>query len=438
MRSALVLVVAGATWCAGPVANATLGSDACRADQVRAIAAEVMADAETRSSLLGVHGDAGHDADGFFISSGDGGFRLKPYGHLQLRYIMDFRGDGEFDGEQDDLSSGFHFRRARFGFTGTVIDGKWGYNIYSDINSGTGEYSLLDAYIERSVREGLRVRGGQFKMPLLREELVADQFQLAAERSIVNAAFTQARSRGVALYYDKGPVTLSGAFNSGLNSLNLSYTDEGNTAFVARGNADWGVTGRVDWYLKGDRKAARDFTSQRGEGLTMVIGAAGHAQMSPNTGDPADTDRFLVEYTTDFTIEKDGWNAYAAFIGRRDALDSTAGDSEFDDFGVIVQGGVRVSEKTEVFGRFEALFPDSGRLAPSRVGEGDDDFYFVTAGVNHYFFGHALKGTADVVVALEETGELQTLGLLPNLATGLLGDMDEHEVLVRLQMQLLF
>ena len=63
--------------------------------------------------------------------------------------------------------------------------------------------------------------------------------------------------------------------------------------------------------------------------------------------------------------------------------------------------------------------------------------------MNHYFAGHAAKGTLDVVYSLNETGNLVgasafSNGGFPSTGTGLLGSSEDGEVVVRVQFQLLF
>jgi hypothetical protein len=93
---------------------------------------------------------------------------------------------------------------------------------------------------------------------------------------------------------------------------------------------------------------------------------------------------------------------------------------------------VRALKDTEPFVRWEALLPDEDR------GTDEEVFNFITVGVNEYIAGHAVKATADVVVALEDTGGLVAIGVLPQTGLGLLGDNDGDEVVIRLQFQLMF
>ena len=79
------------------------------------------------------------------------------------------------------------------------------------------------------------------------------------------------------------------------------------------------------------------------------------------------------------------------------------------------------------------------RYADEDLGLDEDNFGFITLGVNQYYAGHAAKATADVVLSLEDTDPDATgLGILPNTLTGQLGDAENPEVTLRLQFQLLF
>lgn len=400
-------------------------------DALRATVAEMLADAQSRSSLL-AGGNAGHDG-GFFMASDDGAFRLNVNGFFQFRYDMSFRDDGNTIGADpgDEFASGFQMRRMKLGFAGKVHT-KWSYNVLLNFSRSTGDAQLQDAFVEYAIANSWTLKMGQSKLPLLREELVGDQRQLAAERSLVNSAFTQDRSQMVELAYTGSPLQFRAAFSDGPNSDNTDYPGDVNSAFIVAGAADWAGTARVEYILAGDAKQFIDFTSTSGSAFGAMLGAAVHFQQSPNTNDPADTDRDTLEYTADLSLEGDGWNGYAAFVGRNDDFRSGGASSDFDDFAVIAQAGFRIAETWEPFARYEVFFFDSDR------GLSEDTHHFVTVGVNHYIAGHAIKWTADAVIAIDDTTDLVSLGILRDTGVGLLGDSEGTEVVVRLQFQVLF
>jgi len=424
------------TMCAAAVLVMTAGAAASArgvdGDETRAVVAEMLADADSRTSLLAA--DGGHQDGHFFLGSDDGAYSLTVYGLAQFRYMMSFRSDDNTVGARagDDFESGFQTARTRIGMTGHVISRDWTYRVQGAFSQSTGSFGLEDAYVEYRLSEALGLRWGQFKLPLLREELVDDPYQLTVERSVMNSIFTQGRSQGVAMKWNSSWMNATAALSDGLNSANTDFTAPGGTGLVPIGEADWALTGRAEFLLAGAMQNMEDFTAPQGAPLGVMIGVAGHYQQSPNTPALGDVDRDLFEYTVDATIEGGGWNVFGAFVGRWDKFRAGAADVEFNDFGALVQAGIRVAPNTELFGRWDAVFMDDDR------GLSEHDFHFVTVGGNQYIAGHAAKFTADAVVALDKTPDLVALGALPNTGVGLLGDGDSGEVAVRVQFQLMF
>lgn len=407
-------------------------------DEFRSIVAEAMADAESRTSLLAA-GDAGHD--GRFFISGDG-YRLNIYGLLQVRYVFNSRDDRPQNTffNNDETEQGFQIRRAKVGFSGD-INKDWFFNIrtsWDEVGDDSG--AALDyAFGGYKFANGVRTTVGQFKLPLLREELVSDAKQLAADRSVTNNAFSQGYSQGIAFDYEAEAWRVSGAFSDGLNSANTdiinneNYNSVGN--FSHSGEAEYAFTGRFEYMFGGNWKMFEDFTSEKGQDFGGLLGVAAHWQQSTNSLDINDADRNTFQFTVDASLEGDSWNLFAAYIGRFDDWRQAGNDEDFYDSGLVGQGGWRFAQNTEVFGRYDAIFADGDRFS-----DGDDTFQFLTFGLNQYWAGHAAKGTLDVVWALDGTGNLSAGGInpLPDTGVGLLGDIEENEFTIRAQFQLLF
>jgi hypothetical protein len=421
------------------LAGAALGLSATSAmatttsnDEVRAVVAEMLSDAETRSSLL-AGGDAGHD--GRFYIAGDG-FRLNIGGMLQFRYVANFREDDAVTaGNPDDFTHGFQTRRSKIDFNGE-LNKDWFFRLR--LSNDLGDSAAVDyAYAGYKFANGLKVTWGQFKLPLLREELISDAKQLAAERSLTNGVYSQGYSQGVEFAWEAEQIRFFAAFSDGLNSRNTDFNSRENTGgFTTSGQADYAFTGRVEFLGSGNWKQFEDFTAAKGGDFGWLIGAAAHWQQSDNTGLALDTDRQTFEYTVDASVEGDSWNLYGAFIGRHQENRFAGSDTDTDDFGAVVQAGWRFAENTEVFARWDAIFLDDDRLAP---GTDDEDTYnFLTVGFNQYYAGHAAKATIDAVYAFERTDGLFTTGALPNTGVGLLGSSDDGEIVLRLQFQVVF
>jgi hypothetical protein len=427
-------------------------------DLDRAYAAELRADAAGRTSLLQAGGGSGHDGV-FHIGDASGVNRLNVRGVMQFRYLADFRDSSATLGTDNETTIGFQMARARLIFDGNVINENLSFRVDGDFaspangdNSATGGgaagadnfgvFTLHNAYATYAFEgegSGWSISWGQMKAPVLYEEFGNEDWMgLAVERSIVNEFFTGGYTQGVAFGYKADQWAFTGVINDGANTANSPYN------FQAVGNpeADFGLTARLDWKIQGDWAQFADMTSFRGSNMGARLGGGFHYQhmgeTNPSfaaTGAPLFEDLFL--YTVDGAVEGDGWNIYAAFVGNHTEFQSGTGFSDMDDFGVLVQGGVFLTNDFELFGRYDGLFLDDG--GPGRSAMADDNLNFLTVGGNYYFVpeSHAAKFTGDVVFSFNDSLP-NGAGLLPSNSTGVLGDISDGEVLLRFQMQLVF
>lgn len=387
-----------------------------------ALERELLADAGARASFQ-AGGTAGHDGK-FFVASADGANRLSISGQTQLRYNLNSR---DTTAPDEDLTNGFTMRRTKLGFEG-VVGGEWDYKIVGAFARDGGTFDLEDAILSREFDNGAKLTWGQFKGPFLREESTSSSVQLAADRSVMNEVFNQDRTQGLQLGYEGESFRVAGMVSDGFKTPN--------TAYYSTAESDVALTGRVEFKF-GDAtwKTFKDFTSFREGATGGLIGGAVHWQTMGETGNTttfggaAPTDMDVFTYTVDAGYEGGGWNLYGAFVGRST---DTAGGPDFDDFGALAQGGVFVAEQTELFARWDAVFPDDTRSA-------GEDFHTLTFGANHYFFpgSHAAKFTADVQWFLDDqagSGDIVKV----NEGIGLAPTSSDDEISFRLQMQLLF
>jgi len=426
-------------------------------DLDRAYAAELRADAAGRTSLLQAGGGSGHDGM-FHIGDASGANRLNVRGVMQFRYMADFRDSSAFLGTDNETTIGFQMARARLIFDGNVINENLEFRVDGDFASPAngdntaaggaagfdnfGVFTLHNAYGRYHFEgegSGWNITWGQMKVPILYEEFGNEDWMgLAVERSIVNEFFTGGYTQGVAFGYTSDQIAFTAGFTDGAATANSPYN------FQAVGNleADFGLTGRLDWKIQGDWAQFQDMTSFRGSNVGARLGGGIHYQhmgeTNPSfaaTGAPLAEDAFL--YTVDGAYEADGWNIYAAFVGNHVEFQGATGFSDQDDFGVVVQGGVFLTNDFELFGRYDGLFLDD--TAPGRTTAADDSLNFLTVGGNYYFVpeSHAAKFTGDIVFSFNDTLP-NGGGLLPSNTTGVLGDATDGEVLLRLQMQLVF
>ncbi len=381
--------------------------DARRAEEVKGLIHEVLADAETRASFMQDGLTAGHNGKSFFIKSEDGSFALKIAGMVQVRHLF----SSQDQSPTDDELSGFEIARTRFGFIGNVVDPTWKYVIWTG-HSDTGGALLLDTYVTKTFDGGWSLTAGQFKVPMWREWLVSEKSQQLIERSLLNA-LSGSYTQGVKVDYKNDQVHLILSFNDGLAGLNKTWS----TA-----DTDYAFTGRGELLVFGDWVHYSNWMSCQHDEPVLVIGGAVHHQQS-DLGTTVDTTE-ITRWTADVNWGMSGANLFAAVIGDHQ---ETSG-SDIDRLGVLVQAGVFITEKLEVFGRYE--WADLEQAT-----DGQDELGIVTFGGNYYVSGHQVKITADVGIAVEPVPSTFSSNM-----TGWRTDTagEDGQVVARTQVQLLF
>ena len=177
-----------------------------RSDEIRSLVHDVLADADSRASMLG---------NGSPVT-------VNVHGFVQSRWTYNHNAT-----EDVDNTHGFSVPRVRLDISGDVHN--WTYKVGGQWDDG-GDFSLKDAYVD-----GLGFRVGQFKAPFMSEVMTSDADTLATERSIIAHQFGQGRSQGVQYGY-----------RTRLGGVRLAYTDGFNTANGAGVQNGYALTGRLD------------------------------------------------------------------------------------------------------------------------------------------------------------------------------------------------
>jgi phosphate-selective porin OprO/OprP len=414
-----------------------------RAQQIRALVTDVLADADLRASMLQDGVSAGHDGKSFFIGSTDGNFLLKVGGQIQPRYIANFRDEGAGPAI-DENEFGFQLRRVKLFFDGHAFTPDLTYRIQVAANRDSTALELEEATISYACSDALRLIAGQWSTPIYRDQFTSNARQLAVERSIVSYIFTGSDnySQGIGMDWRPGDMwRIRASVNDGLSSGNPGGTGPGfqNTPNDFHNDStDFALTGRVDALLAGNWKQMDDFVAWSGEPFGAFIGAGlhyeaaetGDGQSAGTTASTGPYDSYFI-WTLDGSIETGGLNVYAAILGMHtSATDANLAPGDMDNYGFILQGGYMIiPDKLEPFLRYELVNIDG---AP-------DDVNVVTIGANYYWRGHALKFTTDLVIVLDPLTGANTLGT-SFTGAGLLIDnaTADNQVALRAQLQLLF
>lgn len=389
-----------------------------RAEEMRMLVQEVIADSETRASLLGNGGTAGWD-NGFYLSNGDGSFTLNLSGQIDFRYIYNNRNNAS---DEDD-TSGFEARRTKLKFKGNLFSKKLSYSVTGAFDRSDGAFGLEDAYGKWDLGDGWGFKWGQFKLPFNHEELVSSSMQLAVDRSFVNEIVNLDYSQGVEFSYAGDQCRFWFAFSDG--------SSQGNTAWNnTTGDTEWAFTSRVEWLAAGsDWSNFNDYTSLGTEEFGLMIGGGVHWQSDDYNSSNNDETK-VFQWTVDAALEDNGWNLAAAFYGAH-TDPSLSSSRQQDQYGFTLQGGAFLQpDKLEIFGQWGWYDFDDPTMT-------SDSIDVLTFGLNYYIDGngHAWKWTNDIVWALDPVPSSTSFS-----GIGLLADngVDEDQIAIRSQMQILF
>src|SRR5262245_25680783 len=155
-----------------------------RAAEIRGLVQDVLADADTRASLLQAGATTGYD-NGFVLSDSAGDWLLRTNFLMQQRFIWNLQDDA---GGNDSNRYGFENTRSKFMLEGHVVNPSWYYRVDVNVGNNGGGFGddsrvgTLNGYLGHKYENGLNIQMGSMKMPLLREELVQAQYQLLVER----------------------------------------------------------------------------------------------------------------------------------------------------------------------------------------------------------------------------------------------------------------
>lgn len=391
-----------------------------RAEEVKQLVQEVIADADRRASLQG--GYMGITDDGTIrLLSSDGAFEMRIGGQIQLRGVTSVFTDDDASDNADEF--GFQVARAKLVFDGHVADPRLTYHLKLSAKKDSGKQTLEEVTVGYDLGGGFGVVVGRNKLPFLRSELVSFTKQLAVDRSSTTEFFTLDRAEKVQLNY-KGD-WFRGA---------VAFSDGGDTDASDFGEdpVEFAFTGRADLKLAGSWSQSKDITAWPDDEMGLFLGVAGHHENGDgNNGRDYD----YSAYTLDALFNYRGGSVLAAFTHGFVDGDRNDGIDNRQPFGILVEGGYHITRKLEPFARWEYLDPDAAGSTPLQL---------VTAGANYYFRKHNVKFTADVVYLYEGSFDKSNDTLGPGnkpFSSGLgLSEFatDEDMVVIRSQIQLLF
>ncbi len=404
----------------------------------RAYAAELRADANTRSSLLG---------------SNAGSLDVEVF--TQFRYSYNSRDEiapGVVLGDAD-TTVGFSAPRTQLrmsgGVEGTDITGHVSFDFGGAFDhgasggaAGDGGATLRDAYATWGLDDNWTFLFGQMKNPLHFESNVAPEHSQGVERSLTNSFFDVGYTQGLGFNYTDDEWKFTIVLSDGPVAANSYYT--------SAAEADFSLTGRVDWLVSGNWDQFADFASWQGSNSGFRVGAGVHWSQAGDTNPslaPVDT-ATVTAWTVDAQYEADGWGLFAAYMSTNVDNDLIAGGSvDQTDEGLVLQGNFFFTEQFEAFARYDMIILDDDPAAITPLAATDDDAYSnFTVGFNYYLVpeSYAARFSMDVTFGLDDSTGLDTRGFADAATTGYIGGGAaaatgiESDLMIRGQFSLLF
>jgi hypothetical protein len=341
-----------------------------RSEEIKGLIRDVLADADTRASLLQDGGTAGHNGKNFYAGSANGEQLLTIWGQVQFQYLFNL----ENLNAEDQEDEGFQIRRTKLGFDGHVTAGgrKYTYTVVIALDRGDGNAFFEDIIVGTAITDNISIRAGHFKLPFTREELGSSKNFVAGERSTFNEFFTGNRAEQVQVGFTSDMFKVLASLSDGFNS---GYT------VIGGDGVEIAITGRVDVKLMGDWDQDKDMVAWQGEPMALFLGAALHFE----AGDGPNGQAFnFFTWTIDGVIEVSNFSFYAAIAGGH--TDPDAG-STVDQIGFVLMATYNINDQFLPFVRFDWIDDDISA----------DELMTITFGVTIFLAKHQSKVTLDVV-----------------------------------------
>lgn len=373
-----------------------------RAEQVRGIVQDVLADADTRASLQNTAATSGYD-NGFFISSADGNFKLKITALEQVRFVYN-NSRQPSSPTVGENTWGFENRRTQVWFTGNVVDPTWTYALGLSYNAETDPYyqgatnnaALGYAYLRKTWKSSdssFYFQVGQFSAPwTLESNLWSAGNTQMGEYSGFEYLYGVGLTTGAMVGWENDFLSLKASFSNSFAPMSATGgAGNGPNQWWAFANDSIAFAARADIKLAGTWAQFSDESSFRGEEFGAKVGvgfiyengrsaAAGWTGVSSPLG-----------ITVDGMLDFGGANVIAQFAYMDDAFAGSAGNQ----WGMNVQGGFFLTDDMELFGGWVWNSADTGFAA------GRTDSSLVTVGGNWYIARSNIKATVAVLFPLK-------------------------------------
>jgi hypothetical protein len=359
--------------------------DEARAEEIRGLVREALAEPDARRSFRSDGWTAGYDG-GAFVRSADGSWSVKANVMLQTRFVAASAFGAPGSRVVEQTRWGFETRRVNVGLSGTAIDPsiRW-LALFSDQSQPDrfivepNSFRPLYAWIRKDLGGGLSTTVGLQNVPWdLESDFFGSSRLTTGDYSVFNYRFGAGKQPGVTVQYQGDALrTTVGVFTQ-FNSRTLAWDDPQQLSFAVSGRAElkWGAQwAELDWE-----------SSRPGDTPGVVAGLAvcwtGARGTNPQPPVAAEATPAAAGFTADIRAALAG----ATLIGQYALMRDAVGAAELGwNSGIGMQGAYFVAPAIEAFA--EASW-STGTAVP----------WIAQAGFNVYFDAKALKLTLKSIV----------------------------------------
>ena len=335
-----------------------------RADAIRGVVQDVLADSSTRSSFQQAGATAGYN-NGFFLSSADGNYTLKINALEQVRFV--WNNTYQTTGNGNDANQwGFENRRTQAFFSGNVVDPSWKYLVGMAYDSQTDPYvqsanafNLLYAQVSKSFGNGFSVVVGQQNVPWTVESQLfnAGSTQMG-DYSIFEYAFGAGQQVGALAMLEQDMWRVKGGwFNAVQNSVTTGATAGGvNTVqgWNNDNNQSVAIAARAEYKVAGTWEQFSKESSFKGEEFGLLVGGGVIWQNGRNQNSASTTGNTYganpIGLTADARANFGGFNLIGQFVWQDGYSGSNGAVATDSVYGINLQGGAFLTDDLELFG----------------------------------------------------------------------------------------
>jgi hypothetical protein len=412
-----------------------------RAEQIRGVVQDVLADSSTRSSFQQAGGATSGYDNGFFLSSADGNYKLKINALEQVRFTWgNGYGAPASTGGGDNPSNnqwGFENRRTQVFFSGNVVDPSWKYLVGMAYDSQVDPYvrtpdqfEILYAQVTKTMGNGFSVTVGQQNVAFtLQSQLFNAGMTQMGEYSIFEYAFGAGQQVGISAKWESDMVRATGGYYNAVflpvgSAPANSWDDQNNQGVALAGRAEVKLAGTWDQFSKESSFKGEEFGLLAGGGIFWQTARQTNAVPVPPAGDPIGPYGFApVGITLDANAKFGGFNLIAQVLWQNSYAFA---NPDASTWGFNLQGGAFVTEDLEVFAAWN--YNNIGSIVGGVPVQGIASNY-LQVGTNWYFAKNSMKMSVLGTIPLNTNAGVQggnsyggSFGLLETGGTGVVGN----------------